>query len=80
MYLKANVDQADLPDHGFFHKMLEMLTQVRAQIRGVLDDISEMIFFICPYKYTVELQWLKHLRDHENQFETGVVRTNDGRL
>ena len=28
---------------------------------------------------TVELQWLEHLRDHENQFETGVVRANEGR-
>ena len=23
---------------------------------------------------TVELQWLEHLRNHENMFETGVVR------
>ena len=23
---------------------------------------------------TVELQWLEHLWDHENMFETGVVR------
>ena len=27
--------------------------------------------------YTVELQWLKHLRDHETLFETGVVRANE---
>ena len=26
---------------------------------------------------TVELQWLEHLRDHENMFETGVVRANE---
>ena len=24
--------------------------------------------------YTVELQWLEHLWDHENLFQTGVVR------
>ena len=24
--------------------------------------------------HTVELQWLAHLSDHENMFETGVVR------
>ena len=27
---------------------------------------------------TVELQWLEHLWDHENEFETGVVRANEG--
>ena len=26
--------------------------------------------------YTVELQWLEHLWNHENMFETGVVRAN----
>ena len=29
-----------------------------------------------PYRYTVELQWLEHLSDHENMFETGVVQAN----
>ena len=24
-----------------------------------------------------EVQWLEHLRDYENMFETGVVRAND---
>ena len=27
---------------------------------------------------TVELQWLEHLWDHDNLFETGVVRANEG--
>ena len=31
-------------------------------------------------KSTVKLQWLEHLWDHENQFETGVVRANEGWL
>ena len=26
---------------------------------------------------TVELQWLEHLWDHKNMFETGVVRANE---
>ena len=26
--------------------------------------------------YTVELQWLKHLRNHEKMFTTGVVGAN----
>ena len=32
------------------------------------------IYFIIN---TVELQWLEHLWDHENMFETGVVRANE---
>ena len=27
--------------------------------------------------YTVELQWLEHLWNHENMFETRVVRANE---
>ena len=34
------------------------------------DDSSHSI------PITVKLQWLKHLWDHENMFETGVVRAN----
>ena len=30
--------------------------------------------------YTVELQWLEHLWNHENMFETGVVRANECKL
>ena len=29
---------------------------------------------------TVELQWLEHLWDYENLFETGVVRAIEGLL
>ena len=29
---------------------------------------------------TVELQWLEHLWDYENSFETGVVRAIEGLL
>ena len=31
-----------------------------------------------PDPYTVELQWLVHLWDPDNLFETGVVRANEG--
>ena len=31
-----------------------------------------------PKECTVELQWLEHLWDHENKFETGVVRASEG--
>ena len=33
-----------------------------------------------PCATAVELQWLEHLWDHENYFETGVVRANEGWL
>ena len=29
------------------------------------------------FVYTVELQWLEHLWDYENMFETGVVQANE---
>ena len=28
-------------------------------------------------EYRVELQWLEHLYNHENMFETGVIRANE---
>ena len=28
-------------------------------------------------EHTVELQWLEHLWDHQNMFETGEVRANE---
>ena len=28
-------------------------------------------------QYTVEFQWLEHLGNHENKFETGVVRVKE---
>ena len=41
------------------------------------------ILYLCEKRmhvYTVEHQWLEHLWDHENKFETGVVRANEGWL
>ena len=35
------------------------------------------IFLYVPMSITAELQWLEHLRNHENMFETGVVRANE---
>ena len=48
------------------------------QIRMANRDTLEIIFLIFPLKHTVELQWLNHLWNHENMFETGVVRGNEG--
>ena len=33
-----------------------------------MEDVDDSL------PYTVELQWLEHLWNHENMFETGVVR------
>ena len=45
------------------------------------DTESALLCLFCKgmlkNKYTVELQWLEHLWDHENMFETGVVRANE---
>ena len=32
---------------------------------------------VIEYSNTVALQWLEHLWDHENKFETGVVRATE---
>ena len=32
---------------------------------------------ILSHKKTVELQWLEHIWNHENMFETGVVQANE---
>ena len=31
-----------------------------------------------PCTNTVELQWLEHLWNHKNMFETAIVRANEG--
>ena len=33
--------------------------------------------FALSQQYIVELQWLEQLWNHENMFETGVVRANE---
>ena len=47
--------------------------------------LNEPLYCIAPDKKglrnktnTVELQWLEHPWDHENLFETGIVRANEG--
>ena len=34
------------------------------------------VVFVMQFSTTVELQWLEHLWNHEDMFETGVVRAN----
>ena len=49
---------------------------------GIQTGISELeefkfIVIIAKSPYTVELQWLERLWDHENMFETVVVQANE---
>ena len=37
----------------------------------------EVLLYINDLCQNTELQWLKHLWDHENMFETGVVRASE---
>ena len=43
-------------------------------IKVIMVDIT---LRLVPIQYTVELQWLKHLWDHENMFELGLVRADE---
>ena len=36
-----------------------------------MEDVDDSL------PYTVELQWLEHLWNHENVFEKGAVRANE---
>ena len=37
----------------------------------LMEDVDDSL------PYTVTLQWLEHLWNHENMFETGVVQANE---
>ena len=51
-----------------------LLKTVRTSIP--LDFYQVYFSMICRHN-TVELQWLGHLWNYENMFETGVVRANE---
>ena len=62
--MKAAMDQHRLSSLALGHKH-------RYGIDGVPQDLEQ------TFGSTVELQWLEHLWNHEDMFETGVVRAND---
>ena len=39
-------------------------------------EMNQCLTFLYSFTYTVELQWLGHLWNHGNMFETGVVQAN----
>ena len=38
---------------------------------------DELICIINANLYIIELEWLEHVWNHENMFETGVVQANE---
>ena len=49
---------------------------LKLKVSSCLKNEKQTLYLI-EYLYTVELEWLKHLWNHENTFETGIVRTNE---
>ena len=61
--------QTDIPDSCGTTPLMDAL-----RVQNI--EIARML--ISKHKVnTVELQWLKHLWNHENMFETGLVRANE---
>ena len=50
---------------------------IRFQPISNLMQITRKLIKKINASYTVELQWLEHLWNHENMFETGIVRGNE---
>ena len=46
-------------------------------LRGLADSSGNSSSHSNSHSNTVELQWLEQLWNHENMFETGVVRANE---
>ena len=44
---------------------------------GVHFKTSYNFKILLHFTFTVEVQWLEHLMNHENLFEEGIVRAND---
>ena len=45
-----------------------------------VDERVILLHAVVCFTNTIELQWLEHFWDHENLFETGVVRVIEGLL
>ena len=59
---------------SYIEKGMVVLKKICFKCHDTLYEQKVMLF--CR-KYIVELQWLEHLWDHENMFETGVVQANE---
>ena len=61
-------------NHSFGNKIIQ-----RSKPHAFKGEKPRFRCLIIQYS-TVELQWLEHLWDYENLFETGVVRATEGLL
>ena len=60
-------------------RYLNKLAKVKVQCTGEEPSKFILHLVVTELKHdTVELQWLEHLWGHENEFETGIVRANEG--
>ena len=48
-----------------------------SQLTKILSSRHKILRNCSIHVYTVELQWLEHLRDYENTLETRVVRAHE---
>ena len=49
----------------------------KIKLTVTVDAVSIVMIPVFFNQITVELRWLEHLRNHENMFETGVIRANE---
>ena len=71
----------------FIFEIEEPIAGIRVKSVSDTDQVvplEQLLWFytLCSdymyyFGFTVELQWLEHFSDHENMFETGVVRANE---
>ena len=55
-----------------YFKILTIMPTLETAAKKIVSSIR-----VRGFGDTVELQWLKHVWNHENMFETGVVRANE---
>ena len=56
---------------------IEDLNESILLIEFIFPKMMKTDFELSSLECTVELQWFEHLRNHENMFETGVVRAKE---
>ena len=54
---------------------LKHLSTMRPEL--IVPPLLEKYDILHDFTCTVELQWLEHLRDHENMFKTELVQANE---
>ena len=64
--------------HFMYQPIQERQASTMSNTPSFLQNNNSVVRLVSPPPpNTVKLQWLKHLLDYENMFETGVVRANE---